>query len=341
MILLALMFVALCGAAETAKTGPAIGSRIPQFTAVDQDGRSQTFESLRGSKGLVLLFSRSADWCPFCKAQLQDLNQRLEEYRTRGLGVASVTSDTAAILKHYATRKGIKFPMLADSDAKVVRAFGILNETVPKDTPFYGAPYPGIYIVNERGLVKSKYFQADARESYTAASILAHEFGVDGKEKTTVETPHMKLTYSASDAVLAPGRRASLIVDIELKPKMHVYAPGIEGNYKPVEWVMPQSKLWSAQPVVFPPSRKLRLEAIDETVPVYEGKARFVRDLVLGPASVVKAADLAVTVDGAFKYQACDDRMCYTPRSIPLKWTFRIGQLDSQRVPEELQRKAQ
>lgn len=42
--------------------GPALGERLPAFEAVDQDGRSRTFESLRGPKGLVLLFFRSADW---------------------------------------------------------------------------------------------------------------------------------------------------------------------------------------------------------------------------------------------------------------------------------------
>lgn len=42
--------------------GPAIGDRLPMLEAVDQDGRPQTFESLRGPKGLVLLFFRSADW---------------------------------------------------------------------------------------------------------------------------------------------------------------------------------------------------------------------------------------------------------------------------------------
>ena len=44
------------------KTGPAVGSRIPAFDAVDQNGRKRTFETLRGPKGLVLLFVRSADW---------------------------------------------------------------------------------------------------------------------------------------------------------------------------------------------------------------------------------------------------------------------------------------
>jgi hypothetical protein len=44
------------------KTGPAVGSRIPAFEAADQNGRKRTFETLRGPKGLVLLFVRSADW---------------------------------------------------------------------------------------------------------------------------------------------------------------------------------------------------------------------------------------------------------------------------------------
>jgi hypothetical protein len=42
--------------------GPAVGDRLPPIEAVDQDGRLRTFESLRGPKGLILLFFRSADW---------------------------------------------------------------------------------------------------------------------------------------------------------------------------------------------------------------------------------------------------------------------------------------
>lgn len=47
---------------ENVKTGPPVGAVIPNFSAVDQNGRRQTFETLRGSKGLVLMFVRSADW---------------------------------------------------------------------------------------------------------------------------------------------------------------------------------------------------------------------------------------------------------------------------------------
>lgn len=47
---------------QNMRTGPAVGKRIPAFDAADQNGKRQTFETLRGAKGLVLLFVRSADW---------------------------------------------------------------------------------------------------------------------------------------------------------------------------------------------------------------------------------------------------------------------------------------
>lgn len=36
--------------------------RIPAFELSDQHGKRQTLESLRGPKGLMLVFFRSADW---------------------------------------------------------------------------------------------------------------------------------------------------------------------------------------------------------------------------------------------------------------------------------------
>jgi hypothetical protein len=44
------------------KTGPEVGQKVPAFEARDQNGNLQTLSTLRGAKGLVLLFVRSADW---------------------------------------------------------------------------------------------------------------------------------------------------------------------------------------------------------------------------------------------------------------------------------------
>jgi hypothetical protein len=222
----------------------------------------------------------------------------------------------------------------------MIRDFGILNENIPRDNAWYGICYPGTYILDERGVVKAKYFEDDHRERYTAASILFHEFGEDGSVKTTVETPHLTLAYGASDPAVVPGGRATLIIDLQLKPGMHVYAPGVQGGYIPIDWKMSASAAWLAQPVSYPASRKLRLEAIRETVPVYAGQQRLSRDVVIGQQpelAPVLGPDRSLAVEGSFRYQACDDKECYPPVSVPLKWTFRIDRLDSQRAPAELQ----
>lgn len=42
--------------------GPGLGEKAPAIRAVDQNGKLQDFASLRGPKGLLILFFRSADW---------------------------------------------------------------------------------------------------------------------------------------------------------------------------------------------------------------------------------------------------------------------------------------
>jgi len=42
--------------------GPATGERIPDFSAPDQFGRMQSFPTITGPAGAVILFIRTADW---------------------------------------------------------------------------------------------------------------------------------------------------------------------------------------------------------------------------------------------------------------------------------------
>jgi len=226
----------------------------------------------------------------------------------------------------------------------MIRAFGILNEDFPRDNAWFGVPYPGMYILDERGVVKAKHFEDDRRERYTAASILFHELGEDGSAKTTIDTPHLKISYGATDLTLSPGGRTTLIVDLELKTGMHVYAPGVEGGYIPIDWKMPESKGWLVQPITYPASRKLNLPEIHETVPVYSGSVRLSRDFTVGQQPEVEpllGPERMLTVEGSFRYQACDERQCFPPRSVSLTWTFKIDPLDAQRAPVELRRKGE
>ena len=99
-----LLMVALGGSLVFGQSSPLLpginaGEKIPPISAQDQFGRLQKFESLRGKHGLLLLFSRSADWCPYCKRQLLQLQQAKAEFAAKGVNVASITYDSVSILK--------------------------------------------------------------------------------------------------------------------------------------------------------------------------------------------------------------------------------------------------
>lgn len=264
-----------------------------------------------------------------------ELEQQREAYGRQGVAVAALSYDSAALLKDFAARKGVHYPLLADPESKVIRAFGILNTNFKPGEMPYGVPFPGMYVIDEHGIVRAKYFEDDHVERYTAASVLVRQFGAGGAEKTEVETRHLRLTSAASDRAVWPGSRVTLTLDLELKPGMHVYAPGVKGGYIPIEWKMAESETWLALAAAYPEPHALEMPVINETLPVYDGRVRLARDVTVGQP--VPQGKLAVT--GTFRYQACDDHQCFPPQTVPLEWTLEVQALDGQRAPADLQRR--
>jgi hypothetical protein len=94
--------------------------------------------------------------------------------------------------------------------------------------------------------------------------------------------------------------------------------------------------------VTYPNSKILYLEAIQELVPVFEGKFRIIQDVTVTPSKtgdVVRSlvsAQKAISITGELKYQACDKAICYPPTSVPLKWQLQILPLDLKRSPNAI-----
>ena len=47
---------------DVARLGPQVGEPVPDFTLLDQTGKSQSLQSIMGRRGAMLVFVRSADW---------------------------------------------------------------------------------------------------------------------------------------------------------------------------------------------------------------------------------------------------------------------------------------
>ena len=268
------------------------------------------------------------------------LERKREQFEEQGVRIAAVSFDSGEVLSAFAERTGIGFPLLSDPDSSLIRAFGVLNEEVPEDHPFFGIPHPVEFLLGPDGVVREKFHEENYRDRFTAGRVLVRQLGSGaGSARGTERTAHLKVTSWASDAIVRGGNRFALVLDVALNPKMHVYSPEVTG-YIPIEWRMEEADGLTHFDPQFPESKILHLPAIDESVPVYEGEFRLIRDVMIGQARELGGlvADGELTLRGSLRYQACDDKMCYLPSTVPVEWTVAFEQHDRTRVPEALRR---
>lgn len=255
--------------------------------------------------------------------------------------LAAISYDSEDILKFFAERQKIEYPLLADPDSKTITAYGVFNSEAAG--MLGGMARPGYFFIDPRGIIREKFFEAGYRERLTGNSIIAKLFPELGQEvRETVEAPHLQLALEQSDVTGVPGTRITLVAEVRLPADVHVYAPGSEG-YKPVKLVMDGTPELELKPAIYPTAKTLYLPAIKEKVPVFEGTFRISEDLKV-PASAEFIGSLGkdgktFTIAGKLEYQACDKTTCFVPTSVPVKWELRVFPLDRTRAPAEIQHK--
>jgi hypothetical protein len=140
----------------------------------------------------------------------------------------------------------------------------------------------------------------------------------------STETMHLTVVASSTDAPATRGKRVSLAFDITPKKDMHVYAPGkhdyqvITVNIDPQPWL-------KAQPTAYPPSEIHDFKELNEKVEVYSKPFKLVRDVAILSSIEAKkalASTPAPAITGNVEYQACDDKVCYSPKKVPFKFTL-------------------
>ncbi len=138
--------------------GPTVGDKAPTLMVVDENKMSVSIDDLSAKKGLVILFFRSADWCPFCKRHLIELNEYADKFKTLGYGVAAISYDSPEILTTFSQMHKLTYPLLSDQGAATVKAYDILNAQYKEGDENYGIPYPGVVVITPGGNIDHKYF---------------------------------------------------------------------------------------------------------------------------------------------------------------------------------------
>jgi hypothetical protein len=263
-----------------------------------------------------------------------ELEQQRARFGSRGLGVAAISYDSPEVLRDFARRRHITFPLLSDRESAVIRAFKLENPEYPPGHAAHGVPYPGTFVIDAAGVVQSRFFEKAYAERQTAGSIL-QSLGADAAFGDERGTDHFVARISSSNPEAAPGQRITVTVDFALTPGRHAYAPGAH-SYRPLTLRLDPHPLATLHDTVYPPPQPYYFAPLKETVPVFAGRFRLTRDVTLATgkpiAELALSADPTLTLTGAIDYQVCSDTLCYPPGSLPITVTIRVRPLDRERA---------
>jgi hypothetical protein len=263
-----------------------------------------------------------------------ELQGRVAELKRQGLSLAAVSYDQVAVLADFSKRRGITFPLLSDPGSATIKGYGIFNTTVPEtNQQSYGIPFPGTLMLNTQGVVTARFFEQAYQERSTVGSIMARLGNKVNVQATTVSSPQLEMTSFATDSTVAPGTQFSLVLDVRPARGVHVYAPGVTG-YKPIALSIEARPGLVVRGAQYPRSEDYHFKPLNEHVQVYQRPFRIAQDVLIDPSPQSQAAlkgVSSVTLKGVLNYQACDDKLCFTPQSVPLTWTVRLRELDRER----------
>lgn len=127
------------------------GDKVPDFTAIDQDGNEILLSDYSGKK-LVVFFYPKAN-TPGCTAEACNLRDHYSELKSAGYELLGVSADSQKKQASFKNKYEFPFPLLADEDHQVINIFGVWG---PKK--FMGREYDGIhrktFIIDENGVVE-------------------------------------------------------------------------------------------------------------------------------------------------------------------------------------------
>lgn len=109
------------GIAETTMN---LGSPIPALSAKDQEGQLINLPDY-GKQGFLLVFFYPKANTPGCTAQACSLRDSNADLTKRGVKILGISADQVSSQKEFATDHKLPYPLLADSENKIIQAFGV------------------------------------------------------------------------------------------------------------------------------------------------------------------------------------------------------------------------
>ena len=144
------------------------GTPAPDFTALTQDGQSVSLQNLRGKPVIIYFYPK--DDTPGCTKEACGFRDQYTQLQAKGAVLLGVSADSVKSHAKFARKYELPFPLLADEDHQIVRAYGVWGEK-----KFMGRTYEGIhrmtFLIGADGLISHVWTKV--KPEIHAAEVLA------------------------------------------------------------------------------------------------------------------------------------------------------------------------
>ena len=140
-----------------------IGQKAPDFNVMNNKGENVKLSGFKGKK--VVLYFYPKDDTPGCTTEACAFRDGIDQIKKRGAVVLGVSADSVDSHKKFIDKFDLNFPLLADTDKKIVEAYGTW-----KEKSMYGKKYMGIerttFIIDEQGKISHIFPKVKVNEHY-------------------------------------------------------------------------------------------------------------------------------------------------------------------------------
>ncbi len=130
------------------------GTIAPSFQLKDQNGQLYQLDDFRGKN--VVLYFYPKDLTPGCTQEACDFRDNLNRLKSHNVILLGVSKDTESLHKKFEEKYDLNFPLLADTEGKTCKAYGVIQEK-----NLYGKKFMGIsrttYLIGPDQKIKKVY----------------------------------------------------------------------------------------------------------------------------------------------------------------------------------------
>ena len=146
-----------------------VGDKAPEILGINEKGEEIRLSNYKGKK--LVLYFYPKDSTSGCTAQACNLRENYDALRQAGYEVVGVSVDSEKSHQKFIEKNSLPFPLIADTDKKLVEQFGVWGEK-----SMYGRKYMGTFrttfIINEEGIVERIIGPKEVKTKDHAAQIL-------------------------------------------------------------------------------------------------------------------------------------------------------------------------